>query len=236
MEKAQQVLVREKLKQLRMKSLLDRQSIDDVSSISTFKEFSHKSNMGYRAGDSSKVYLIVSGIVSVKVSNEKGRNVRCFLLGRDDFFPVLMFSANDTSNVLFEISTCSKVEVLVIPAEEIKRLAKRNKTIHKLYMQMRDELIAERTNHAIDVSAPQMKERVIEELLFIGKKFGETCPEGVRIKNHWITREILGYVVGTTPKTVSATFSRLEKDSLVTLSRHVWILKPIFFEKYKYLG
>lgn len=235
MKKMQQTLIKEKLKFLKIGSLLDQKSIDEVIAISTFKEFEHKSNMGYRLGDFSKVYLIVEGIVSVKISNEKGRNTRGFLLGKNDFFPIIMFTENVHENILFEISTCSRVQVLIIPVREIKKMTKRNKKIHSLHMQMKDELIEERASHAIDLSAPQMSDRVIEELLFIGKKFGETCAEGVKIKNHWITREILGYVVGTTPKTVNTTFSKLEKDALIILSRHVWILKAKFFEKYEYL-
>lgn len=236
MRKTQQALMKGKLEQLKIYSLLDEQSADEFLSISTFQEFSYKSNMGYRPGDSSKIYLIVKGIVSVKISSENGRNIRCFLLGKNDFFPIVMFTENNKQNVLFEINTCSCVEVLVIPVKEIKKLTKNNKKFHKLYMQMREELIEERTKHAIDVSAPQMSERVIEELFFIGEKFGETCSEGIKISNHWITREILGYVVGTTSKTINTTFSKLERDSMIKLSRHVWILKKNFFEKYKDLG
>ncbi|KRL03175.1 Crp/Fnr family transcriptional regulator [Liquorilactobacillus capillatus] len=235
MIRRQQALISEKLAQLRVGTLLDEHSINELLAFCTYREFEHRDNMGYRPGDFSKVYLIVHGIVSVKISNEKGKNIRCFLLGKNDFFPIIMFAGNNKNSILFEVNTCSRVEVLIMPFDKIKSLTKRNIRIHELHIQMKDELIEERTNHAIDLSAPQMRERVVAELLFIGEKFGETCPEGLKVKDHWITREMLGYLVGTTSKTVNTTLAILEQRALITLSRHVWILRPKFLEKYRHI-
>ena len=189
--------------------------------ISLFLEHCHKKSFPAKSviikeGDqSSDLYYIVSGSVTVLIEDHKGREIVLAYLNAGDFFGELGLFDEQHKRTAF-VRAKTKCEIAQINYQRMKGLVDLfPELIFAIASQMAVRL--KKTSRKVsDLAFTDVKGRVARTLIDLCKEPDAiTHPDGMLVK---ITRQELGRIVGCSREMVGRVLKDLEEDHLISVA------------------
>lgn len=190
----------------------------------TVREYK-KGEMLIRADDDPQgIFCLKKGYVRQYTISKNGFELSLHILKPISYFP-MVWAVNGTPNVYF-FEALTPVEVGRAPKDQVVKFIK-DKPI--IIFELLSELIEDyaeslkRIEHLVFSDAYR---RVISELLYIAKHFGEKSGKGI-IVHHRFTQQDIATLVGVARETASIEMVKLEKKGLVKYVDHSMLFENI---------
>lgn len=164
----------------------------------------------------SHCYAVGSGFVKMSRSTPAGQEVTLEIFG-----PGQLFGLNgilDGSGCPLQATALTKVQLLRIPAENMKRVFAANVAWKDAMIQRLLARIRERLDLMARTMSSRVEERIAAILLLLAESYGKREGEGI-ILDVPLTRSDIGELAGTTTETTIRVMSRWQKEGLIETER-----------------
>lgn len=169
------------------------------------------------------VFYIISGNVKIYRINEEGKELITGLCKKGDFLGYLSLLENrpyDDYAVAME-----KVEVVVVPYEDMALLLYKNIIVSREFLQMVSNNLREKEEQLLRLAYSSVRKRVAEALIKINSHFtgGQAFDSAQKME---ILREDLANIAGAATESTIRTLSDLKQEGLIAVDgSHITILQ-----------
>ncbi|WP_221801006.1 cAMP-activated global transcriptional regulator CRP [Oceanobacter mangrovi] len=179
------------------------------------RRYPARSTLIYAGEESSTLYYLVKGSVSVIIEDEDGRDMIMAYLNPGDFFGEMGLFDDETPPRTAWVKAKTECEVAEISYSRFEDIVKNQpELMFKLFRQIANRL-SQTTRKAGDLVFMDVTGRVARTLLDLSKQpDAMTHPDGMQIK---ITRQEIGRIVGCSREMVGRVLKDLEDGGLVSV-------------------
>ena len=207
------------LKKLDLFKGLTDEELLEIKSIIHRKDY-NKNEVLFLEGDrADNFYIILTGLVKIFKTDEKGREKTLSLLGNKDFFGEMALLDNNTRSA--SVQAIESTKVFKIKRDQFKQLVKKHPGISLKIIATLSQIIRNSNQQIKNLTFKQVKDRLKDTLDNLANKYGVEHQEGILINNK-ITHQELANLVGTTRATITKLLGELvEKDELIIKDRYL---------------
>lgn len=179
------------------------------------RRYPARSTLIYAGEESSTLYYLIKGSVSVIIEDEDGRDMIMAYLNSGDFFGEMGLFEKEQKPRTAWVKSKTECEVAEISYSKFEELVKTHPSLmFMLFRQMANRL-SQTTRKAGNLVFMDVTGRVARTLLDLTKQpDAMTHPDGMQIK---ITRQEIGRIVGCSREMVGRVLKDLEDSGLVSV-------------------
>ncbi|WP_420589844.1 cAMP-activated global transcriptional regulator CRP [Bacterioplanoides sp.] len=191
------------------------QHLEDFLSHCHRRRYPARSTLIYAGEESSTLYYLIKGSVTVFIEDSDGREMIMAYLNEGDFFGEMGLFDEEQQERTAWVKAKTECEVAEISYDKFQELAKQDsQLIFRIFRQMAERL-SRTTRKAGDLAFLDVTGRVARTLLDLSKEpDAMTHPDGMQIK---ITRQEIGRIVGCSREMVGRVLKDLEEQGLVSV-------------------
>lgn len=195
--------------------------LERLAAITSRKRFPSGTAVFFQDDPADSLYVVLSGSAKVFRTSEDGRDrILMILRGGDAFGELAMIEGLPRSAT---VQTLEDTEMLVVSRRDFEAFARAHPDFQWRLLQAMAERLRRINEDVLDLSFKDVPYRVLQLLLQLVERHGESGPEGWRIKMPLSVRE-LSSMVGSNAETVSRLLDRYESEGLVRRQGPNWIV------------
>jgi CRP-like cAMP-binding protein len=184
-----------------------------------------RGGFAYVPGDpSDQVYFLRAGRVKVARTAPGGKEWILHLVEPGEIFGELALAGEDTrrnaAEALEDVTYCS------IRREPFLALAGRRPTVALRMLRLVGERRRLMETRVEGVLFAGVRERLLELLLDMGRRYGVAGPEGLALRVQLSQKEI-AHLIGSTRETTSSTLNQLRRDGLIFIQRRRLVVRNL---------
>lgn len=167
----------------------------------------------YNLGDAAeRIFMVRSGTVRLFRSSEGGKEVNLALLGSGELFGEQILGGEshreDSAEALGDAT------VWAFGARELDSFVRQRPAMAMRIIRMVGNRLQRVETKIRDILFHDVRTRLARTLADLAQDFGESCPEGRRIRCR-LTQTDLAQLIGSTRETTSSIFNEFRRDGLV---------------------
>jgi CRP-like cAMP-binding protein len=200
---------------------LGNADLQKLAEITRRERFRSGTAIFFQDDPADSLYVVLSGSAKVLRTSEDGRDRILMILRSGDAFGELAMIEGLPRSAT--VQTLEDTEMLVVSRRDFEAFARAHPDFLWKLLQAMAERLRKVNEDVLDLSFRDVPYRVLQLLLQLVARHGESGPEGWRIKMPLSVRE-MSSMVGANTETVGRLLDRYESDGLVRRQGPNWIV------------
>ncbi|MGM0502498.1 MAG: Crp/Fnr family transcriptional regulator [Bacillota bacterium] len=211
------------LKKFELFKGLTNEELTGIKSIMQERNYDKNEMLFFEGDAANNFYIILTGLVKVFKTDEKGREKTLSLLGNKDFFGEMALLDNKSRSA--SVQAIEETKVFKINQNKFKNLISKHPAISLKIIATLSQRIRNSNQQIQNLTFKKVRGRLIDTLNRLADKYGVEHEQGILINNK-ITHQELANLVGTTRATITKLLGELvESDKLIIKNRYLILKK-----------